>query len=122
MQPVAWAMMASLPMALQAHRTARASPQPWQDRCPEVKNSSRGIIREAYVSNFVLSADPNFSISLLPHRIKFLAGSLLDFGLGVPHHFFKGLGLHVPAPQAHGIARGSGAGAPGDTGRCALPP
>ena len=52
MQPVAWAMMASLPMALQAQRTARASPQPWQDRCPEVKNSSRGIMREAYVSNF----------------------------------------------------------------------
>ena len=44
MQPVAWAMMASLPMALQAQRTARASPQPWQDRWPEVKNSSRGIM------------------------------------------------------------------------------
>ncbi len=68
MQPVAWAMMASLPMALQAQRTARASPQPWQDRWPEVKNSSRGIMREAYVSNFVLSANPNFSISLLPHK------------------------------------------------------
>ena len=47
MQPVAWAMMASLPMALVTQRTARASPQPWQARCPEVKNSSRGSIREA---------------------------------------------------------------------------
>ena len=47
MQPVAWAMIASLPMALHTQRTARASPQPWQERCPEVKYSSRGNSREA---------------------------------------------------------------------------
>jgi hypothetical protein len=47
MQPVACAMIASSPMALQTQRTASASPQPWQDRCPEVKNSFRGMSRDA---------------------------------------------------------------------------